>query len=77
MLTNILLSFAVVSIAFLLMGVGVLIGKTRIKGSCKGDPSGDGGCEVCSNDTDQCVRKESPFMRPLKAFLKKSEDSSG
>ncbi|MFQ5658290.1 MAG: DUF539 domain-containing protein [Candidatus Methylomirabilales bacterium] len=48
-----LISFAVMVIALLGMGIGVLFGRQGIKGSCGGLSSG--GCGIC---TERCEREE-------------------
>ena len=58
--------------ALLVMAVGVIIGKTKIKGSCRG--KGDEySCDVCAGGEEPCVKKVSPFWAPLRAFSGRGE----
>lgn len=68
MLTQLFLTLGIVGAGFVFLAVGAIVGKTRLRGTCKGGKD-EAGCDVCQNDTDQCVKKESPFLRPLKGFL--------
>ena len=59
MLTTLIFTGIIVGVLFLLMAVGVLIGKTSIKGSCGGT---SGSCDVCSRgegDDKTCAKENS------------------
>lgn len=51
-----LISFVVFALFFLLMGVGYLIKKQPLKGSCGGVATlmGDEYCQFCGNDPNKC-----------------------
>lgn len=68
MITTLILTIVLVSVMFVFLGIGLLFGRKSIKGTCRGN-SDAGGCDVCSSGADPCVKKESPFLRPLRAFL--------
>ena len=52
MLATLLLSFAVILVAILAMGIGAFVRNKPIRGSCGGVASG--GCELCRGDPDKC-----------------------
>ena len=53
-LATLFLSFVVVALAVTAMAIGVMAGRTPIKGSCGG--LNNGACELCSG-TGECRRK--------------------
>ncbi len=53
-LATLLLSFIVVALAVTAMAIGVMAGRTPIKGSCGG--LNGGSCELCSG-TGECRKK--------------------
>ena len=53
-LATLILSFVVVAVAVTGMAIGVMAGRSPIKGSCGG--LGGGACELCSG-TGECRRK--------------------
>jgi hypothetical protein len=53
-LATLILSFVVVTVAVTAMAIGVMAGRSPIKGSCGG--LGGGACELCSG-TGECRRK--------------------
>lgn len=52
-LITLLLSFVIIALAVSAMAIGVMAGRSPIKGSCGG--LNGGGCELCSG---KCRRKE-------------------
>jgi hypothetical protein len=52
-IATILLSFTVVVLVMLAMGIGVMAGRAPLKGSC-GGLNGAGGCELCKG---HCQRR--------------------
>ena len=51
-MTTVLLTIGILGIAMLGIGIGVLFGRSEIKGSCGG--VGGGACSVCGNDSTKC-----------------------
>lgn len=47
MIATMLLSFAIVVLVMAAMGIGVMVGRSPIRGSC-GGLNGTGSCELCS-----------------------------
>ena len=55
----------IVGILFLIMAVGVIIGKTSLKGSC----GGSGSCDICSKDEGkECRDKDA--LKPYRLLTR-------
>ncbi|MBI40251.1 MAG: hypothetical protein CMF59_11675 [Leptospiraceae bacterium] len=60
-MTTVLLTIGILGIAMLGIGIGLLFGRSEIKGSCGG--VGGGACSVCGNDASKCETGDHPSRK--------------
>lgn len=69
-----LVTFAVFVLFFVLMGIGYLVQKKPLKGSCGGVATlmGDEYCQFCGNDPNKCETLTDADKQKMKESLEKA-----